>query len=108
MGPGRIYIVMGGKQPYVPCKHMYHLCLLVLHADKDEDKFIHNNSWSHASLRKLLSNNPMVYIVLGGRSEGISLFPNNTQRLLFRQHCIHFEIHNIIFLQYILCYGAAH
>ena len=49
-----------GRQPYVSCKHMYNLFLLVLHADEEDDDFIHNSTQSHTSLEKLLLHDPMV------------------------------------------------
>ena len=48
---------IGGRQPYVSCKHMCKALLLVFHADEEDGDFIH---WSLASLEKLLSHDPMI------------------------------------------------
>lgn len=36
---------IGVKNKYVPCKYMYHLLLLVFHANEADDGFIHNNTY---------------------------------------------------------------
>ena len=51
---------VGDRQPCIPCKHMLNLFMLVLHVDEEDDEFIHNSTWSPASLEKLLSHDPML------------------------------------------------
>lgn len=74
--------------------YMYNLFLFVLYVGGDEDEFIHNTL---GVLHNLLAYDPIVQVVLGGRSKGSNLNLNNTQKILCFGHHIHFEVYNIIF-----------
>lgn len=50
----------GGIQLYVPCKPACNLFLLVLHADEEDDEFIHNNAWNLVALEKFVSHDFML------------------------------------------------